>query len=528
LAFTLLTQVFWRSVQNCRCQTKTEGVKMLGFKTDSAKLVEAIYAANSIVELGPDGRILSSNSKFSQLCGQDAALVGTSFEQLIYPETPERKGFGFFWQDALAGKFSLLEFRLAHAAGSLAAGSDPASADPVWLVARFYVLRRGEQASRIIVVLSDVSAAHNTRARTTSQIEAMRRSMAVVEFSRDGALRQANDIFAGLMGFEVNELIGRSLQHLSVEKEVTAGWQQACEAAMARNAFYNNEICLRRRDGGELWLNASFNPLVDTVGSVSGMVVYAIDITEAKQRRLKRMDMHARVDVEVHELVRSIEETSREAEQAASAAGVTSTNVQAVAAGASQLAASVNEISDQVSRAQEVSTSAVHQSQTAINAVEALSAAAQQIAAVVDLIASITSQTNLLALNATIEAARAGDAGKGFAVVAGEVKTLAGQTAKATGDIAANVQAVQRSSEEVRTAITAMAATIGDINMISAGISAAIEEQSGLSADMSHNMHEAAVGVSQISAAMENVARLTQSATASAQEVSNASAAAAA
>jgi methyl-accepting chemotaxis protein len=168
----------------------------------------------------------------------------------------------------------------------------------------------------------------------------------------------------------------------------------------------------------------------------------------------------------------------------------------------------------------------VTQSHTAISAVESLATAAQQIAAVVDLISSITSQTNLLALNATIEAARAGDAGKGFAVVAGEVKTLAAQTAKATEEIVANVQAVQRSSDDVRQAISAMAATINDINMISSGISAAIEEQSGLSTEMSRNMQEAATGVSQISSAMENVARLTEEATSSIREVSSASAAA--
>lgn len=490
---------------------------MLGFKTDSAKLVEAIFSVNSIVELSPDGRILASNDKFNQLSG-GSALQGTSFEQLIHPDSAERKGFSIFWDETLCGKFALLEFRLSQDAGG----------EPVWLVARFYALRKGAVASRVVVVLSDVSHVHSRRARTDSQIAALRRSMSVVEFDNDGRLREANSLFAEQMGFAAGELVGRKLEHLYIDQEVCTGWVQACEAAIARNEAYSNEVCLRRRDGSELWLNASFNPLIDTVGAVCGMVLYANDITQAKQRRLKRMGMHSLVDAEVNILVRSIEETSREAGQAATAASVTSSNVQAVAAGASQLASSVVEISDQVMRAQEVSTSAVSQSQTAIHAVEVLSNAAQHIAAVVDLITSITAQTNLLALNATIEAARAGDAGKGFAVVAGEVKALAGQTAKATGDITANVQAVQRSSEEVRNAITAMAATIGDINMISAGISAAIEEQSGLSADMSHNMQEAAAGVSQITAAMENVARLTEAATTSAQEVSAASAAAAA
>src|SRR5690606_25078097 len=107
---------------------------------------------------------------------------------------------------------------------------------------------------------------------------------------------------------------------------------------------------------------------------------------------------------------------------------------------------SIAEISRQVEQTSEVVRIAVGEAQVTDDGIAALAEAAQKIGDVVQLIRDIAGQTNLLALNATIEAARAGEAGKGFAVVASEVKSLAVQTAKATEDIAAQIQAVQAST----------------------------------------------------------------------------------
>jgi methyl-accepting chemotaxis protein len=137
------------------------------------------------------------------------------------------------------------------------------------------------------------------------------------------------------------------------------------------------------------------------------------------------------------------DQTAGEARQAATASNVASGNVQTVAAAAEELAASIGEISRQVSATTAVVERAAGEAQESNVKIDGLAAAAKRIGDVVSLISDIAAQTNLLALNATIEAARAGEAGRGFAVVAAEVKTLASQTANATEEIAAHVAAIQ-------------------------------------------------------------------------------------
>ncbi len=183
----------------------------------------------------------------------------------------------------------------------------------------------------------------------------------------------------------------------------------------------------------------------------------------------------------------------------ASASDQAAANVQSVAASAEELAASVLEIGRQVSESARIAGQAVREAGDTDRCVNNLSEAANRIGDVVQLISDIAGRTNLLALNATIEAARAGEAGKGFAVVASEVKTLATQTAKATGEIGAQIGAMQGEVAQAVTALRSIGSTIQRMNEIATAIAAAVEEQGATTQEIARAVQHAAVGTSEVS-----------------------------
>ncbi len=215
-------------------------------------------------------------------------------------------------------------------------------------------------------------------------------------------------------------------------------------------------------------------------------------------------------------------QTTHLMDSAAQAAGHTSGNVNAVAEATEQLAASIREIAQQVAESTAGSTRAVEDVRRTYQLIEQLDTVAKRTVEVVDLIRSIAAQTNLLALNATIEAARAGEAGKGFAVVASEVKNLANQTAKATDDVQAQIEAMTSATASVVEAMRGVGGVIETVNSVASSISAAIEEQGAATRNISANVNEAAHGVAQVSNSLTMVCNHATATGSASEEVANA------
>jgi methyl-accepting chemotaxis protein len=198
--------------------------------------------------------------------------------------------------------------------------------------------------------------------------------------------------------------------------------------------------------------------------------------------------------------------TLQRAEGAVHGSNEASANVETAAAAAEELSASIKEISRQLAQASEVVRSATADATATNDDIAALARVAQRIGDVVKLIQDIAEQTNLLALNATIEAARAGEAGRGFAVVASEVKSLAVQTAKATGEITKEISSVQSSTGDAVAAIRAITQRMQDINAHTSEVVGAIGQQELATGEISHNVASAATGARAVVAALGDVA----------------------
>jgi methyl-accepting chemotaxis protein len=199
--------------------------------------------------------------------------------------------------------------------------------------------------------------------------------------------------------------------------------------------------------------------------------------------------------------------TNAQAGEVAQSAATATENSQTVAAATEELAASSREIASQTDQTTTTAERAVTEAGQATKIVEELSKVSRDVGGVIQFITEIASQTNLLALNATIEAARAGEAGKGFAVVANEVKQLAGQTAKATDEIGAKLQAVDAATREATGVMQRLAGIISEISTSSGVISEAVKQQGSATAEISQNVQQAASRTGQVSASMTQVTK---------------------
>jgi methyl-accepting chemotaxis protein len=177
---------------------------------------------------------------------------------------------------------------------------------------------------------------------------------------------------------------------------------------------------------------------------------------------------------------------------ASSASAETAQRMDVTVTATEELSGSIQEIGQQATNGLDMAQSAVADTERTQNVIGSLNDAAERIGSVVGTISAIAAQTNLLALNATIEAARAGEAGKGFAVVAAEVKTLANQTSRATGDISQQVTAIQEATKRSVEEISSIARTIGKLTTVSTSIASAVQQQSMTTRGIAESIHTAA------------------------------------
>ena len=433
----------------------------------------------------------------------------------MFVDPDERNGADYkaFWQALNRGEYQAREFRRIGKGGR-----------EVWIQASYNpVLGRNGRPYKIVKLASDITEQKKHSAMNQGQIDAINRSQAVIEFELDGTIVTANENFLNAMGYSLGEIQGRHHSMFVESQERESAAYKAFWDRLKRGEYQTAEYKRIGNGGKEIWIQASYNPIVDSKGNPFKVVKFATDITRQVKQRLRKAELQNDIDRDLGEIASAIDTTNTQITSSVEASDRTASTVQSVASAAEELVASIQEIARQVTEASEVSGTAVDRSAKAGQIIDGLSASADRIGQVIDLINSIASQTNLLALNATIEAARAGEAGKGFAVVASEVKALASQTAKATDEIANQISAVQSATGDVITVIQDINAVIKTLNEASGTIAAAVEEQGAVTQDISSNMQIASNQVAAINNNMGEIAQASKAASEATRKVKEAS-----
>ena len=345
--------------------------------------------------------------------------------------------------------------------------------------------------------MSDVDASFWSMVRTASAVIAalMLLSIAIAWLITRSVVKPLSSLKERMASLSTGEL-DAPVSHADRSDEIgqmARTVQVFRDAMIETNRLREEQVAVEQRQSQQrkIDMNRLADQFESEVGEIITLVSIAADQLEASSTTLSKT-------------ADTVEAVSQ---RASSASGEASANVHSVAAASEELASSVSEISRQVGASARIAGEAVEQAQKTDARISQLSQAAARIGDVVDLIQTIAGQTNLLALNATIEAARAGAAGKGFAVVAAEVKTLAEQTAKATGEISQQIADIQSATEDSVTAIKEIGATIGRISEISSVIASAVEEQGAATQEISRNVQRAADGTSQVAASISDVQR---------------------
>lgn len=378
--------------------------------TQAQAKLAAISRSMAMIEFDRDGVVLDANENFCRTMGYSAEEVRGKHHRIFCEESYYRSdAYTKLWRDLAQGEpISGTFMRLTK------------SGQEVWLEASYMpVFGPDKQVQSVIKVASDISERIHREHENQSLIDAIGRSMAVIEFTPQGQILNANQNFLKTVQYSLGEIVGQHHSMFCHRAEVESPAYKAFWASLNRGEFHSHRFERRNKQGQTLFLEASYNPIFDTNGRLYKVVKFASDITEQVT-------------------------TLR---NAADSAHATSVQNDACARKGSQVVQQTVQIIEEISR--DLNEAAL--------SIDAVSKQSDIIGTIVQTIRGIADQTNLLALNAAIEAARAGEHGRGFAVVADEVRSLAARTSQATIEI---VDVVRKNHDLSLSAVSSMQSSL--------------------------------------------------------------------
>jgi len=516
---------------------------------DNAAKVAAISRSQAVIEFALDGTIITANENFLDAMGYGLdEVAGRHHSMFCDPDYAGSAEYRSFWADLAEGKPKSAAFQRFGKGGR-----------EVWIQASYNpVFDPAGRPVKVIKFATDITEQTQRSADLAAQIAAISRVQAVIAFNLDGTIIEANENFLATVGYRLDEIVG---QHHSMfcdpeyarSEDYRQFWQR-----LRSGQFEAAEFQRFGKGGREVWIQASYNPILDAAGRPVKVVKFATDITERKRAegiiaqltsslaRMAKGDLGGRIDQQFtgqyEQLRQAFNSSLGQLEDIVSglrqASGALRVATAEILSGANDLsgrttkqAATIEEtsaaveqlasaVADNAKRAATASDKARAVSQNATQggavmhdatlAMTAIESSSGKISNIIGMIDDIAFQTNLLALNASVEAARAGEAGKGFAVVAVEVRRLAQSAAEASSEVK---QLIEASAGEVRTGaqlVNRAAERLQDILVGAEESAVLIDDIATTNRDQSGALEEVAVAVRQMDEMTQHNAALVE------------------
>ncbi|MFT9441276.1 MAG: methyl-accepting chemotaxis protein [Acetobacter papayae] len=506
---------------------------------DAKSTLSAIERSFAIIEFDPQGKILTANENFCTATGYRLEEIrGRHHSMFVEPDYAKTPEYAAFWNKLAGGMFDAQEY--------VRIGKD---GQEVWLQASYNpVSDISGKVYKVVKVAAVTTDAAIRAADTQGKLAAISRAQAMIEFTPDGRILDANDKFLQTMSYDRSEIVGK---HHSMFVE--PGFADSADYALfwkkiQAGEFVSDEFKRIGKNGKVVWLQASYNPIFDHKNRVIKVVKFANDVTNRVRTiadigsgldKLAHCSLAHRLDnavdpayqtlcTDFNSAIENLEQTittlsdsvdivGNGAHEIAAASNDLARRTERQAANLEETASTLNQITTTVGHTAEGARHAAQAASTvradaaqagnvvndAIRAMEQIKETSRKISQITGMIEQIAFQTNLLALNAGVEAARAGEAGKGFAVVAAEVRTLAQRSETASKDIR---NLISNSATQIDRGAT-LVGSAGDALHAIAGQMVQIDT---LVSEIASGANEQATGLGQINEAVSQLDQVTQ------------------